>query len=279
MRRLVMTAALAVSTLFGAASGQAADPVQVMVLGTYHFANPGRDIVNFRADDVLQPRRQAELQALARALAEFRPTKVMVERQVKTPDLVDPNYAKFTPAELTKNRNERAQIGYRVAHALKLPAVYAIDEQSDEGEPDYFPFMKLVDYDKKKGKGDLMERFQARGAKWTADFEAMQERLSIPAMLAAANHPEFQGGMDAQYEMLSVGDTVEQPGAELNAYWYMRNAKIFAKLMTVAEPGDRILVVYGSGHNYWLRHFASETPGYVSVDPIPYLKKADAALR
>lgn len=278
MRWLVATVA-AMMGFAGQAAAQSAEPVQVMVLGTYHFANPGQDIVNFTTDDVRQPRRQAELRALANVLAEWKPTKVMVEREVKSADLVDPNYTSFRPAELAKNRDEQVQIAYRVAYALKLPVVHAIDERRDEGEPDYFPFMKLVEYDKKKGKGDLMERFKAKGAQWTADFSAKQARLSIPAMLADFNDPDFQGGMDTQYEMLAIGDTVEQPGAELNAYWYMRNAKIFAKLMTVAEPGDRILVVYGAGHNYWLRHFATETPGYVSVDPTPYLEKADAALR
>jgi len=273
--RWIMAAAILLST--AAPAVQAADPARVMVLGTYHFANPGQDIINFKADDVLQPKRQAELQALAKALAEWKPTKVMVEREAKTPDLIDPNFASFTPGELTKNRDERVQIGYRIADDLKLPVVHAIDEQGDDGEPDYFPFGTLVEYDK-KGKGDLMDRFKARGAQWAAEFDAKQARLSIPAILVEANHPEFQGGMDVQYEMLAIGDTVEQPGAELNAYWYMRNAKIFAKLMTVAKPGDRILVVYGSGHNYWLRHFAKETPGYLSVDPVPYLNKAAKAL-
>jgi hypothetical protein len=93
-------------------------------------------------------------------------------------------------------------------------------------------------------------------------------------MLALANAPDAQGGIGGYYEMLAVGDTDEQPGAELNAMYYMRNAKIFAKLMKVAAPGDRILVVYGAGHNYWLRHFASETPGFKSVDPVPYLQAA-----
>jgi len=36
-------------------------------------------------------------------------------------------------------------------------------------------------------------------------------------------------------------------GAELNAYWYMRNAKIFSKLMTASRPGDRIVVVLVAG--------------------------------
>ena len=41
------------------------NPVQIMVLGTYHFGNPGLDLVNTEADDVLLPKRQAELEKLA----------------------------------------------------------------------------------------------------------------------------------------------------------------------------------------------------------------------
>ena len=56
------------------------EPVQVMVLGTYHFENPGLDLVNTDADDVLAPHRQAELQDLAERLTAFRPTAIALER-------------------------------------------------------------------------------------------------------------------------------------------------------------------------------------------------------
>ena len=44
------------------------------------------------------------------------------------------------------------------------------------------------------------------------------------------------------YALLSLANEKEQPGAELNAAWYQRNAKIFAKLTQIAQPGDRVLV-------------------------------------
>ncbi len=87
----------------------------------------------------------------------------------------------------------------------------------------------------------------------------------------------LQGNMDSYYGMLTIGDRDTQAGADLNAAWYLRNAKIFGKLMQVAKPGDRVLVVFGSGHGYWLRHFASQVPGYRSVDVMPYLAKAAKA--
>jgi Family of unknown function (DUF5694) len=42
--------------------------------------------------------------------------------------------------------------------------------------------------------------------------------------------------------------------------------------MKIAKPGDRIVVLYGAGHNYWLRDFVRTTPGFALVDPLAYLR-------
>ena len=46
---------------------------------------------------------------------------------------------------------------------------------------------------------------------------------------------------------------------------------IFARLMQAARPGDRIVVVYGSGHSYWLRQLVQTTPGFRLVEANDYL--------
>ncbi len=55
---------------------------QILVLGVYHMANPGRDIFNMQADDVLAPKRQVEIAQLIAALKNFHPTKIAVEADV-----------------------------------------------------------------------------------------------------------------------------------------------------------------------------------------------------
>jgi hypothetical protein len=272
-----------IAALAAAGQGAAREPaanVEVMVLGTYHMNNPGLDLANVKADDVLKPQRQKELEALAAALADFKPTKIVVERIAKAPDLLDHRYAEFKPAELSANRDERFQVAYRLAHLLGQKTVYAVDEDAGEGEPDYFPFGKVVEWAKANGVEPRLNAELEAVKGEVARIERLQAEGSIAYVLASMNRPE-QAEKDQRwyYDVLRYGDTDRQPGAELNAYWYMRNAKIFAKLMTVTKPGDRILVVYGAGHNYWLRHFAKTTPGYVNVDPTPYLQKADAASR
>lgn len=257
----------------------AAAPVQVMVLGTYHFDNPGRDVVNIRVDDVTAPRRQRELAALADAIAAFRPTRVMVETERPGPSHDVADYARFAPARLRQDRNEITQIGYRIAHRTGLTTVQGIDEQSGPGEPDYFPFDRVQAHAAAHGQSAALAEATAAIQRAAAETEALMPTATIPALLDRYNDPATPaGGQAFYYALLRHGDGTAQPGAELNAMWYLRNAKIFSKLVTVARPGDRILVVYGAGHGYWLRHFAATMPGYVSVDVRPYLARAAARL-
>lgn len=255
-------------------------PVDVMVLGTYHFGNPGRDKVNVRVDDVTTPRRQRELEALAAAIAAFRPTRVMVEVQRPGPTYDVADFATFTPALLRTDRDETTQIGYRIAARAGLRSVQGIDEQPAKGEPDYFPIDRVEAYAKAHGEQAPLDAAFATAQAAARRFEAEQATTSIPRMLIRYNDPATpMGGQDLYYSLLRFGDGDAQPGADLNAMWYLRNAKIFAKLIDAARPGDRILVVYGAGHGYWLRHFAATTPGYRSVDVIPYLRRAADRVR
>ncbi len=84
MHSLIRAFLDAVALVFAAHAVRAAEPVapvQVMVLGTYHFANPGRDVNNMRAESVLTSKRRAELAEVARAVAAWKPTHAMVEME------------------------------------------------------------------------------------------------------------------------------------------------------------------------------------------------------
>lgn len=271
--------ALFASLLLATSARAAAPPIEVMVLGSYHFGNPGLDVNNIRIDSVLTPERQRQLESVAQALLTFRPTRVMVERESTAPDLAVADYAAFTPARLTTDANEITQIGYRVASLAKLPLVSGIDEQPGEGEPDYFPYDKLQEAAQKFGQQALIDEPQAALRKALAKFEADQKTSSVAQLLVRVNSDPIYTSMDDYYTWLRIGDHDNQAGADLNAMWYLRNAKIWGKLLSVAKPGDRVLVLFGAGHGYWLRHFASATPGVVLVDPVPLLKKAAAKTR
>lgn len=286
MRRLftgIVALALAGTTVASAKAPPkpaAPPPVKVMVLGVYHLANPGLDVRNVEADDPTSPRRQKELAALADSLAQFKPTRIMLEYETKGGDFAVADYRKFTPALLKTDRNETVQIGFRLAHQLGLKDIQGIDERGEAGEPDYFPFDKVQNWVKANGRESDMAAQFAELERDMKDFAAAQPGSTIPALLLRHNTADKVAlGQRSYTGMLKLGDSENQAGAELNAYWYMRNAKIFAKLMLASKPGDRVLVIFGSGHGYWLRQFAQTTPGFELVDVVPYLKAADRKAR
>jgi len=250
-------------------------PIEVMVLGVYHFANPGLDAVNIEVDDVLAPKRQSEIKILVDTLAGWRPTKVAVENTAEAPALEMSDFGR-TEELLESTRNESVQLGYRLARQLGHETVYGYDEQPSEGEPDYFPLGKVQAFAQENGGAGLLGELFAEVQAMAAEEQAKLPEQSIAESLVTHNDTARVGAMHDRlyYSLLKIGDGDQQPGAELNAYWYMRNAKMFAKIDMIAEPDDRVLVIAGSGHATWLQHFVRRMPGYELVEALPYVKKA-----
>jgi hypothetical protein len=93
--------------LLGCTIAQAAEPEPtiVMVLGTFHMANPGKDMHNQKVDDVLAEPRQKELAAMSEALAKFRPTRIAVEWPA---DVTRERYAKFLAVQFRCTRHQES---------------------------------------------------------------------------------------------------------------------------------------------------------------------------
>ena len=244
--------------------------VEVLVLGTYHFAGSTSDLINVETDNVLSDQRQAELQDLAEALAAFQPTVIVTERVTTAPDYIDPRYLEFDDEMLATVPNERVQVAYRLARMIGTDRVYGLDEQPSEGEPAYFPFGRVMEHAAETGKAEeiqaylgTLEQMVVEETQRLMAFSMRQALLEVNT--GALSSPEFY------YALLKYDEGESQPVAELNAYWMMRNAKIFSKLEDVTQPGDRVVVVYGAGHKFWLDHFVENTPGFAVVDPAEYL--------
>jgi hypothetical protein len=272
MKDKVLHLALVLALAMIASPAQSND-VEVMVLGTYHLANPGRDLHNVEVDDVTSDSRQAQLREIAAALAVFDPNRVAIEAVSERADLSLASYESFEPADFEDVRGERVQIGFRLARRLGHEAVFGIDEKDEN--TNYYPFGRVADFARNNDQNAPIEALHRLGASWVGKVGRLHANGHIADALHWMNRPANIERMQGvgYYGLLAVGDHEDQPGALLNARYYERNARIFAKLMQVAEPGDRVLVVYGGGHAYWLRHFVAATPGFELVEPTGYLSE------
>ena len=241
----------------------AADPpIRVMLVGTYHFANPGKDLHNAKAVDMQTSARQAELQAIVTGLSRFAPNVVAIEWYATS---ARDGYAAYLKGARASS-NEGVQLGFRLANALGLAQVHGIDVDGT------FPFDPLNTWATANGMSGRLADSQKQMASLVQSISEQQQTRSVGGVLKWINSPAVLRQSDAIYwEMLRYGRADEQPGAALNAAWAARNYGICARLAQALKPGDRAVVFYGLGHVSFLRHCIEEIPGMELVDPAPYL--------
>lgn len=220
----------------------------VLVLGTFHMANPGHDIFNLQVDDVLAPKRQKEMAETVAALKRFRPNKIALEASFGT-DKMMKNYQAYLEGKYELTRNERDQLGLRLAKELGQKQVYSIDVDGD------FPFDKVQEYAKRSGKQRALDQYMAAYPKVIEKESKTLKEGTVSDLLLLLNSEEsVRGDQESYMDFAEFADGKEYPGPDLLAEWYRRNARIFANLRSIiASPEDRVLVIYGAGHLYWLR--------------------------
>lgn len=246
-----------------AASGSA--PTKVMIVGTFHLDNPGKDVFNVQVDDVLSDARQKELAEVAASLARFEPTEVMVEWPQAT---TDEQYASFRAGKLPPSRNEVVQLGFRLAALRDLDRVRGIDVAGE------FPFDPVKEF---AGSHGMSPRLDAALAGAGKEVQVLSDRVrkdSIGSVLRYMNTPSRALENHGFYvDMLRYGEGDTQPGARLVGAWYARNLAICARLLQSLPVGGRAVVFYGEGHAYLLRQCVIEAPGVELVEANDYLVK------
>jgi hypothetical protein len=226
-----------------------------MILGTYHMGNPGRDVHNIEADDVLSATRQREMAQLIEVLRRFRPTRIAVEAHVRNRTITQ-RYESYVAGEYTLSRNEIDQIGLRLGATLNHQAVYAVDE---DGE---FPYYRVLNYAKANGREAEFDSLQASvGASVRQLAEYMRDHTVLEILQVMNADSSVASAVGAYYGYVPFGEPYEYAGPDLIARWFERNIRIYRNIRAlITSPEDRILVIYGAGHLGWLRQMVEDDP-------------------
>lgn len=233
---------------------------RVLMLGTFHFTSK-LDWITHDVDDMRSPRRQEELAALAKGLAAYQPTKVLLELPYARADELNRDYAAYVRGERELTGNEREQIGWRLAAELGHERIYPVDilhkwfEEGLETNPRLAPLWT--------------EHVEAGRS---SDFAERLATSTVAELLASGNTPDGQRRIEhylTTYARMVDGD--DYSGADLGGNWYHRNLRIYANVLRVAEPGDRLFVLYGGSHIPLFWHFFTESGEFEVDDPLPYL--------
>lgn len=235
----------------------AATRAEVLVLGVYHMANPGRDIFNTQADDVFAARRQAEIAQLLEVLKKFRPTKIAIESDPFGPRVGQ--YSDYLTGKYTLTRNEIDQIGFRLAKELGHKTIFPVDA---DGE---FPYPRVVNYAKASGRSKELEAIMAVfGAEAKAQNEYLASHTVLETLLYMNADDKIALGNRQYYQLAHFSEPGDWAGPDLVSDWFRRNLRIFGNIVRLVDsPNERVLVIYGAGHLGWLQHNFASDPDFV----------------
>ena len=249
---------------------------KLMILGVYHMGNPGQDVINIQADDVLAPKRQREIAELLDKLARFRPTKIAIEAAYRSTAWTS-RYDKFLKGEYQLGRNEIEQIGFQLAKRLGHTTLYPVDfpmwmnglqpNERDDSAATPTPAASATPKPQPTPTPPLPPHL--------AKHEELMRRATVTEILLHLNSEEYARADHASYmDMLLPNNNVAIYGrTDLLTNWYKRNLRIFTNLNRITEFGkDRVLLIIGSGHLNILRDFAIDAPYFCLVDTNVYLK-------
>lgn len=238
---------------------------EVLLVGTWHFDYPGLDAhvtEESKRVDVLTEKRQTEMRELLDYLARFEADAIALECD-RDSDYAQ-RYEKFLAGELEESRDERYQIGFRLARRFGLTEVHCVDADSFAREhmqalrqmgaiPDEYDF-----------RSD--DEFSQRYKHWSEFKDRVVRDATLLEGLLYTNREDV---LDAGYGAYLVGDFElgAYGGADaLALHWYNRNLRIFRNIQKLAKEGhERILVLFGSGHMQILKDLADSSPEFERV--------------
>lgn len=226
----------------------------VMIVGSYHMANPGRDMNNVTADDVRHAKRQKEIADFVEILKKFKPTKIAVEQPIEN-HVLNERYNNYLNGKYDLTANEVDQIGFRTAKEMNLKEVTTIDEKGD------FNFDKVVASAKANNEMPFAEAMMSSGKAEVAKLNGMMKTATVTEIFTYLNDAKTVDRWHSTYlKIARVGAGKDFAGAELTGDWYARNLKIYANLTRLAAaPNERILVIYGAGHLKTLQDFVEQS--------------------
>lgn len=242
--------------------------IKVILLGTFHFGETG-DKNKITFGDLFSPKRQSELDQLARQLVKIGPKKIFVEATPEKQHTLDSLYSLYRKQKLTDTvilRNEIEQIGFRLANLAGLPAPRAVDFRLD------LPYGAMSKFEKGIGADTTLKFppfFDIPYPFTDASQKLSLKNTALPQYFIMLNNEyhrkQFQ--FDYLHYAMGYGYKSDYTGADYTSIWYERNLKIYTNILRELQPADDcIVVIFGSSHTNTLRQFFENHPSFKPIE-------------
>ncbi len=238
----------------------------VVLIGTYHFNNPGFDEGKIKERNILTKENQEGLERITdKIIKKYKPSKVFVEsdfdkrnnlnemynlykngRGYYNIDTLDSFYKRFY------KENEIFQLGFRLALKAKNDSIYSIDYDK---VPIRFDLIKskiesisTVDFAEYKKNIAELETFMNT----CISQDTLENALKC---LNSTEQYRLNKGLYISF-LNRINKGNDFFGSDLVSLWYKRNLIMFSNIQNQIVPTDKnIVIIIGAGHAAMMEEF------------------------
>ncbi len=239
---------------------------EILLIGTFHFHNPGADVAQFKTFDVLRDETQKELEEIAQKIVAFNPTKIFVEWPYQDQNKLDSVYNLYKKGKLKISKDETNQLAFRVGKLNNNPQIDAIDYNDAD-----FPFEKVMASIKKNNQTDIEAYISNVIQTFESDFnEKVTSNVSLKEILYEENSKQFREEANEFYEkILTVGDNTDFIGAYLTSEWNRRNLYMWSLIKKkTTQKDERVMVLLGASHIANIKNLIDANKDWKTVELI-----------
>ena len=240
------------------------DAVPVLNVATWHFGETSD--ANSTEFDENDKSNQKEVKKLAKLLAEFRPTIIVIENSPKNDSLRQISYFEYlkNPKMKFEKPTEIELLAYEVGRLSGAKKIYGID------------FKESYNYN--ISVNDNVDKTTANKYwKLSEENETKNPENGIPFydLFKLNNHPQYlESLINFNADLLTyISSKGNSEGADEAAKFYHRNLVMFSNLNQIpVDKTDRIFILLGGTHTAFLNDFLKRSPKYKLENTFDYLK-------
>jgi len=240
---------------------------KILLIGTFHYDNPGLDVNRLPDFDVLNVNVQKELGLLSKKIADFHPTKFFVEydynRQSRLDSLYNlylaDNYFDFVKRNFPKNRyyseNELFQLAFKAAKQEDLKRINGIDAYAD------FPYDSLKKVMKAANQLELLNLMET-------SFPPQTSHSLITRTLNLNSSSSRQKNRSWYINYANRGGKPEEfIGPYLASEWFRRNLYMYSLVQKLTESTDeKVVLLLGAGHISIIEQFIKDDDRFEIIE-------------
>lgn len=209
-----------------------------------------------------------QVHAIAKAIAEFKPTVILVERPASYNTTLQNEYNAYlkNPKMTFEHPSEIQLLAYEVGRLSNTQRIYGVDYK--EG----YNYMigrniKYKDTTTVKGYMGMLD---------SLDKQYPEDKMTVLDHLKMANHPQYLDMlMNINADMLThISTEGKAEGAEEAAKFYHRNLVMYSNINQVdLKKEDRVFILMGATHTAFFNMWLQRSPKYKPVNVLDYLDK------